>query len=90
MEDFQNKYSQLLEENERIKNEEIPAKIKAVEDTWRNKINEANIKEELIGLISSEKLASAENLSVYSTALYWLFVQIGLKYILMKKIFIFT
>ena len=68
MEDLKNKYSQLLEENERIKNEEIPAKIKAVEDTWRNKINEANIKEELIGLISSEKLAPAENLSVYSTA----------------------
>jgi len=79
LEDFKNKYSQLLEENERIKNEEIPAKIKAVEDTWRNKINEANIKEELIGLISSEKLAPAENLSVYSTAFIGYLAQIGLK-----------
>jgi hypothetical protein len=79
LEDYKNKYSELLEENERLKNEIIPSEVQKVEQAWRNKIQEKDIKEELTSLVASETQVPKENLAIYATTFQGYLSQLGYK-----------
>lgn len=79
LEEYKNKYSELLEENERLKNEVLPTEVAKVESAWKNKITEKEIKEELNGLVAKETQVPKENISVYSTAFQGYLAQQGYK-----------
>lgn len=79
LDDYKNKYSELLEENERLKNETIPSEVQKVEQAWRNKIQEKDIKEELMSLVASETQVPKENILIYATTFQGYLSQLGYK-----------
>ena len=85
IEKYKNAYSELLEENEKLKNEVLPNSIKEVEDNWRNKISQKEIKEELIGLVATETQVSKENLAVFATTFQGYLRELGLNLHLDEK-----
>lgn len=76
---LKNDYSLLLEENERLKNEEIPNKISEIENTWKQKIQSKDIFEELMGEVAKETQVQKENISMFATTFQGYLSQSGFK-----------
>ncbi len=72
-------YTELLEENERLKNEDIPTKLAEKDNYWKEKIAEKDIKEELQSMVAMETQVPKENISVYSTTFQGYLSQLGYK-----------
>lgn len=79
IEKLKNDYSALLEENERLKNEELPAKISEVENTWKQKVQSKDIFEELMKEVAKETQVQKENISVFTTSFQGYLSQLGFK-----------
>lgn len=76
---LKNDYSLLLEENERLRNEEMPNKITEIENTWKQKIQSKDIFEELMGEVAKETQVQKENISMFATTFQGYLSQQGLK-----------
>jgi hypothetical protein len=85
IEKYKNAYSELLEENEKLKNEVIPNTISEVESKWKNISVAKDIKEELIGLVASETQVAKENLAMFSTTFQGYLKQLDLNLHLDEK-----
>ena len=75
---YKNAYTELLEENEKLKNEVMPNAVAEVENKWKSISSEKDIREELSGIIASETQVKKENLSVFVTAYKGYLAQLGL------------
>ena len=60
-------YSDLLEEYENFKNEVLPNKLLEVENTYKNKLQEKDLFEELMGVVAKDTQVQKENLNLYTT-----------------------
>jgi hypothetical protein len=79
IEKYKNAYSELLEENEKYKNEILPNSLKEVESKWESKVRSKEIFEELMGEVASETQVAKENISVVATTFLGYLSQLGLK-----------
>lgn len=67
IENVKSKYSDLLEEYENYKNEVLPSKILEIENTYKNKLQEKDLFEELMGVVAKDTQVQKENLNLYTT-----------------------
>lgn len=79
IEKYKNAYSELLEENEKLKNEVLPNSIKEIESKWESKVRSKDIYEELMSEVAKETQVSKENISVVATTFIGYLNQLGLK-----------
>lgn len=59
-------YSELLEENEKLKNEVLPSTVAEIENKYKAQMQEKELFEELIGVVSKHTQVARENISMYS------------------------
>ena len=57
----------MLEEYENFKNEVLPNKLLEVENTYKNKLQEKDLFEELMGVVAKDTQVQKENLNLYTT-----------------------
>lgn len=85
IEKYKTAYSELLEENEKLKNETLPNALKEVEETWKSKVTNKEIKETLMEVVASETQVDKANISLFSTTFQGYLSQSGLSLALDEK-----
>ena len=77
IESVKSKYSDLLEEYENYKNEVLPSKILEIENTYKNKLQEKDLFEELMGVVAKDTQVQKDNINLYTTTFKGYINQVG-------------